>query len=276
MISGNLLNHSSLWILRTTLILSPSALGRTISKPSRKDPGPSMGIILQWNHGRRNSQRRSLILARSLPGSDSHDFPSPSTRGTSSLILNTQSPGSRFAPISEASVTVDPPPPAQAVAPMAAVVLETNVNVTIPAAPSKGVKDSRATKGKSPLGIRPDPGNIEDSQTATTDDQADGHVEAMHVCGNASSSRPSLDFQNLLFNFGLRDMGFQGPRYTWSLGLVSARLDRVICNNKWDEQFPYAAILHLLRMRSDHRPLLLSVGATPTRSGLNHFWYFTG
>ncbi|KAK8624551.1 hypothetical protein V6N13_065888 [Hibiscus sabdariffa] len=42
---------------------------------------------------------------------------------------------------------------------------------------------------------------------------------------------PCKAIQHLLFDYGLRDMGYHGPDFTWSHGLVQARLDRFISNS---------------------------------------------
>ncbi|KAK8617514.1 hypothetical protein V6N13_080426 [Hibiscus sabdariffa] len=41
-------------------------------------------------------------------------------------------------------------------------------------------------------------------------------LKAIDRKGCALSSKPSRDFQNLLLDYGLRDMGYQGPDFTWS------------------------------------------------------------
>ncbi|KAK8633599.1 hypothetical protein V6N13_014443 [Hibiscus sabdariffa] len=69
--------------------------------------------------------------------------------------------------------------------------------------------------------------------------------------GCVRSSKPSKIFQNLIFDNGLRDMGFNGPSFPWSSGQASVRLDRFICNSYFDESFPVAVVHHLLHMRSD-------------------------
>ncbi|KAK8573416.1 hypothetical protein V6N13_100213 [Hibiscus sabdariffa] len=94
--------------------------------------------------------------------------------------------------------------------------------------------------------------------------------------GCAPSTRPNKAFQNLIFDNGLRDMGFHGPEFTWSRGAVSVRPDRFICNSYFDEAFPVAMVRHLLRMRSDHRPILLQIGNVSRQSGATPFRYFSG
>ncbi|KAL4384703.1 hypothetical protein GQ457_15G026010 [Hibiscus cannabinus] len=100
-------------------------------------------------------------------------------------------------------------------------------------------------------------------------------LDASERKGGASSTRPSCDFQNFLFDCGLRDLGFQGPSFTWSRGCTHARVDRMICNTLWDECFPESSVIHLLRMRSDHRPLL-RVGHSHRSHLPCNFKYFTG
>ncbi|KAK8670821.1 hypothetical protein V6N13_037436 [Hibiscus sabdariffa] len=94
--------------------------------------------------------------------------------------------------------------------------------------------------------------------------------------GCAATTKPSKAFQDLIFDHGLRDMGYQGPDFTWSRGSASVRLDRFICNSYWDEVFPETNVEHLLCLRSDHRPILLRIGATRQQSHTRHFRYFTG
>ncbi|XP_035545422.1 uncharacterized protein LOC118348263 [Juglans regia] len=62
--------------------------------------------------------------------------------------------------------------------------------------------------------------------------------------------------------FGFVDIGFNGPKYTWSnkragFNLIKERLDRGIANLEWIELFPNAYITTLTRDSSDHAPILL-------------------
>ncbi|KAK8604947.1 hypothetical protein V6N13_082410 [Hibiscus sabdariffa] len=75
--------------------------------------------------------------------------------------------------------------------------------------------------------------------------------------GGSSYMKPSRLFNDLVHDIGLRDMGFSGPDYTWQRGFTQVRLDRYLCNSYWDESFPVSTIQHLLRLKSDHRPILL-------------------
>ncbi|GMI71930.1 hypothetical protein HRI_000862300 [Hibiscus trionum] len=94
--------------------------------------------------------------------------------------------------------------------------------------------------------------------------------------GCAQSSKPSDAFQNLPIDYGLREMGYQGPAYTWTRGNASVRLDMFICNSYYDEAYSESAVQHLLRMRSDHRPILLSIGSSIRNTRSAPFKYFSG
>ncbi|XP_031105341.1 uncharacterized protein LOC116010192 [Ipomoea triloba] len=79
---------------------------------------------------------------------------------------------------------------------------------------------------------------------------------------SAFSSQRSSDFVHWIQSEGLVDLGFSGPRYTWTKGLSvghakAARLDRALCNLSWRNQFPEATVTHLPRISSDHTPLLI-------------------
>ncbi|KAA3465047.1 tyrosine decarboxylase 1-like [Gossypium australe] len=65
-------------------------------------------------------------------------------------------------------------------------------------------------------------------------------------------------FGNFVDSCGLQDLGFNGPKFTWQRGGTSARLDRALANNTWMESFPQCLISNLPRIKSDHRPIILS------------------
>ncbi|KAK8660939.1 hypothetical protein V6N13_051845 [Hibiscus sabdariffa] len=94
--------------------------------------------------------------------------------------------------------------------------------------------------------------------------------------GCALSTQSCPLFRKFVFDNGLRDMGFSGPQFTWQRGGAQARLDRFLCNMQWDEAFPESSVHHLLRMKSDHRPLLLQVGPLYRNHSKPRFQYFTG
>lgn len=68
-------------------------------------------------------------------------------------------------------------------------------------------------------------------------------------------------FRSVLGECGLEDLGFKGFPFTWTNGQkgndnIQERLDRCLANGKWQELFPHFAVEHLVRLQSDHSPLL--------------------
>lgn len=58
------------------------------------------------------------------------------------------------------------------------------------------------------------------------------------------------------------DLGFSGPRFTWTNkrginDLIQERIDRVFVNPEWWNLFPEARVTHLTRCHLDHCPVLL-------------------
>ena len=50
---------------------------------------------------------------------------------------------------------------------------------------------------------------------------------------------------------------FKGPRFTWARGLLFKRLDRALCNSDWLTKFADNSVLHLPKVASDHRSVLV-------------------
>jgi hypothetical protein len=66
----------------------------------------------------------------------------------------------------------------------------------------------------------------------------------------------------------MMDLGFSGPKLTWSnkkkragLAKISERLDRAWCNLGWRHLFQGAGVHHLPRTHSDHHPVLVDCEA---------------
>ena len=81
--------------------------------------------------------------------------------------------------------------------------------------------------------------------------------------GNRPVASRIREFKDCLNACNMIDMGFLGPKYTWSnchdfSSLIMERLDRVVANSDWRLLFPYAFVTHLPRTHSDHCPLLLT------------------
>ncbi|XP_039022146.1 uncharacterized protein LOC120154467 [Hibiscus syriacus] len=89
-------------------------------------------------------------------------------------------------------------------------------------------------------------------------------------------SNPTLLFGTSCSISAFGIWGIYGPNSTWSRGSAQARLDRFFCNSYWDEAFLISSVQHLLRMRSDHRPLLLRVGDNPSGAFYPPSKYFLG
>lgn len=75
--------------------------------------------------------------------------------------------------------------------------------------------------------------------------------------GNSVNINRELRFQDCLDSCKMIDIGFAGPRFTWSnrrplSHLVQERIDRVFVNAEWNAIFPKAAVLHMERGHSDH------------------------
>jgi exonuclease III len=81
--------------------------------------------------------------------------------------------------------------------------------------------------------------------------------------GGRSQPRALMEaFQNTLEVCGLFDLGFKGPKYTWSNCqegpyLIKERLDRVVANRSWCELFREVEVWVGVAIRSDHSPVIL-------------------
>lgn len=81
--------------------------------------------------------------------------------------------------------------------------------------------------------------------------------------GGADSERHCMTgFRDVLQEFNLHDLRYEGQWYTWERGrsagnLVRKRLDRYCGNETWVSLFPEATVEHLVRYKSDHTPILM-------------------
>ncbi|KAH1056541.1 hypothetical protein J1N35_034606 [Gossypium stocksii] len=66
-------------------------------------------------------------------------------------------------------------------------------------------------------------------------------------------------FNDFLEVSNLQDLGFKGPPFTWYHGGLSERLDKAIENDCWLRTFLSCSVTHLSRIKSDHKPLFLSL-----------------
>ncbi|KAH9661422.1 reverse transcriptase domain-containing protein [Citrus sinensis] len=63
------------------------------------------------------------------------------------------------------------------------------------------------------------------------------------------------------------DLNFSGPRFTWSRGNLSKRLDRAVCNDGWLIKHANSSVMHLPKIDSDHRPILVKFHNMDSRHG---------
>ncbi|KAK8644023.1 hypothetical protein V6N13_013298 [Hibiscus sabdariffa] len=93
--------------------------------------------------------------------------------------------------------------------------------------------------------------------------------------GGSHSLKPSRYFQDLVYDISLGDMRFNGSEYTWRQGFTQERLERFLCNSFWDESYSESTVQHLIRIQSDHRPILLQVGASANGFFISPFRYLS-
>lgn len=68
-------------------------------------------------------------------------------------------------------------------------------------------------------------------------------------------------FNEFISEFALSDIYRRGGRLTWTNkqeNLVQVALDRVLVNHAWEIKYPLSSLQSLLRIGSDHSPLLLN------------------
>nr|XP_023888165.1 uncharacterized protein LOC112000298 [Quercus suber] len=86
--------------------------------------------------------------------------------------------------------------------------------------------------------------------------------------GRSINLNRALDFKDCLESCNLLDLGFSGPKYTWSnrrqlTNLILERIDRCFANPSWRILFPEDSITHLPRVFSDHYHVLLELAKPP-------------
>ncbi|CAL1404640.1 unnamed protein product [Linum trigynum] len=86
--------------------------------------------------------------------------------------------------------------------------------------------------------------------------------------GAGFNAQRTSHFNACINDCSLIDVGYTGPRFTWTNGRLLQRLDRALCNRDWIDHFPDTLNTHLPRIRSDHRPILIRssiVNRTPNK-----------
>jgi hypothetical protein len=94
-----------------------------------------------------------------------------------------------------------------------------------------------------------------------------GDLNSVSKCsekkGRSSSAiNSSRSFHHFVSEVGAIDLGFSGPKFTWTnkrvgWANVRERLDRGLCNVDWQSLFPNVRVRHLLAHNSDHNPIIL-------------------
>ena len=96
--------------------------------------------------------------------------------------------------------------------------------------------------------------------------------------GNQINLNRALEFKKCLDLCNFVDLGFVGPKYTWTdkrkiSDLILERLDRCFANPVWRILYPEAVVTHLPRTFSDHHPVLIELWK-PNANGLERPFRF--
>ncbi|KAL9675120.1 hypothetical protein QQ045_003321 [Rhodiola kirilowii] len=81
-------------------------------------------------------------------------------------------------------------------------------------------------------------------------------------------------FREALVDCSLPDLGFEGPRFTFSnrrkgVDETKIRLDRVLASEGWMRRNPNTSVLNGWAMHSDHRPIILSIAYKSNKNTSN-------
>ena len=88
------------------------------------------------------------------------------------------------------------------------------------------------------------------------------------------STGPDKNFCDFMDDMNFSDVGFIGPIFTWKRTGIESRLDRVISNSYWLNEFSNASVTHLNWLKSDHRPLLLNLNGYEVTNKANRPFRF--
>jgi exonuclease III len=86
-------------------------------------------------------------------------------------------------------------------------------------------------------------------------------------------------FQSTLVDYGLGNLGYRGPKFTWSnkrdsFDFIKERLDRALATGGWCARFSKVSVEVLAARSSDHCPLWIRFKPSVlTSRGANPFWY---
>ncbi|CAN1126970.1 hypothetical protein LINPERHAP2_LOCUS3738 [Linum perenne] len=83
-------------------------------------------------------------------------------------------------------------------------------------------------------------------------------VESSEKSGGANFNQiPAREFHECIQDCNLIDAGFVGPKFTWFRRNMKERLDCCLANADWLALFSDSFVVHLERLKSDHRPILV-------------------
>lgn len=82
--------------------------------------------------------------------------------------------------------------------------------------------------------------------------------------GKPRPEKQMMDFRDVLQGCALSDLGYRGPKFTWSSrrdgsGGISEWLDRFLGNCSWIYLFPQAVVTHGVAAHSDHLALWINI-----------------
>jgi hypothetical protein len=89
-------------------------------------------------------------------------------------------------------------------------------------------------------------------------------LEQKEKSGAATRQASQMErFRRALEDYELCDLGYIGPRFTWSncrtdASYTQERLDRAVANREWCTLFSVASVTNLAACSSNHNPILVS------------------
>ncbi|KAL4308527.1 hypothetical protein GQ457_01G019350 [Hibiscus cannabinus] len=98
-------------------------------------------------------------------------------------------------------------------------------------------------------------------------------LDEERVGGSIHTTRGSWLFRDFIFFYGLTDLGFKGPQFTWTRGNLHERMDCFLVNDQWMLNYGDVFVRHLDKLGFDHRPLLLRLSDDEDR-GVNRPFHF--
>ncbi|KAG8478613.1 hypothetical protein CXB51_028415 [Gossypium anomalum] len=94
--------------------------------------------------------------------------------------------------------------------------------------------------------------------------------------GGRSNGRRCPNFGDFVEQAELHDLSYKGPLFTWHRGSLFERLDRAVGNKAWAQYFPKCFVSHLPKIKSEHRPILLTLNPDSTLPKGRPFRFLAG